>query len=101
VDRPTLPPALLQILETIPRILRIVDSGVKWQQLLAGEELVREGEPSDGCLYVLLNGRVRLSMSGGNAQSVLANQGRGTLIGTLDTDLLHWNDLADGLSSLR
>lgn len=99
-----------QTLETIPRVLRVIDFGVKWKQLQAGEVLVREGQPSDGCLYVLLHGRARSSIretasttatttppaapttSAGLEQEqsleqqeeevvVVADHGRGTLIG--------------------
>jgi len=58
----TLALAARKTLETIPRVLRVIDFGVKWKQLQAGEVLVREGQPSDGCLYVLLYGRVRSSI---------------------------------------
>jgi predicted acylesterase/phospholipase RssA/CRP-like cAMP-binding protein len=58
----TLALAARKTLETIPRVLRVIDFGVKWKQLQAGEVLVREGQPSDGCLYVLLYGRARSSI---------------------------------------
>jgi hypothetical protein len=83
-------------------VLRVIDFGVKWKQLQAGEVLVREGQPSDGCLYVLLHGRARSSIrssdGGGGPQDegereqhgegvvVLADHGRGTLIG--ETEVL-------------
>ena len=63
-----------QLLETIPRILRVVDFGVKWKQLAAGEVLVTEGAPSNGCLYVLLYGRARSSLTeGGEAGRCLTD----------------------------
>lgn len=45
--------------------------------------LVEEGAPSHGCVYVLLYGRVRLSMKGETEGKVkiLSDHGRGTLIG--------------------
>lgn len=58
----TLALAARKTLETIPKVLRVIDFGVKWKQLQAGEVLVREGQPSDGCLYVLLYGRARSSI---------------------------------------
>lgn len=58
----TLALAARKTLETIPRVLRVIDFGVKWKQLQAGEVLVREGQSSDGCLYVLLYGRARSSI---------------------------------------
>ncbi len=89
-------------------MLRVIDFGVKWKQLQAGEVLVREGQPSDGCLYVLLHGRARSSIrssSGSGSSSsgsppetppegeereeevvVVADHGRGTLIG--ETEVL-------------
>lgn len=101
-------PTVMQLLETIPRVLRVVDVGVQWRQLstgwpspyglkpahdsshscsihciCAGGVLVEEGAPSHGCVYVLLYGRVRLSMRGETEGKVkiLSDHGRGTLIG--------------------
>ncbi len=104
----TLALAARKILETIPRVLRVIDFGVKWKQLQAGEVLVTEGQPSDGCLYVLLYGRARSSVKqsrgsppsspplGGDKTAeqeapkqkvvVVADHGRGTLIG--ETEIL-------------
>jgi len=75
-----------KMLSLAPTILRVVDFGTKMTRLQTGEDLVIEGEPSRGCLYVLLFGRARSCVHDDGAMVVLADHARGALIG--ETEVL-------------
>ena len=60
---------------------QIVDR-VEWRRLEAGEVLFEEGDVSDA-VYFIVSGRVRVSADAGAGRNILAELGRGEVVGEL------------------
>lgn len=66
-------------------ILRSAEEGVSWATLGGGEVLFQPGDPGDA-LYIVINGRVRLARDDEDGVTVVAEVGRGEVLG--ETDVL-------------
>jgi len=70
------------VLRNLSDIIRMVDLTTSWQNVSAGEEVVREGSKIDS-LYVVLHGRLRGTSSSGESELAQREYGRGALIGEI------------------
>ncbi len=68
-----------------PEAVRVAEEAVSWTMLEGGDVLFRPGDPGDA-LYIVINGRLRLARDDGHGSTVVAEVGRGEVLG--ETDVL-------------
>ena len=83
IDRNRAAALLARVLGTDdPSVLELALPRVEWVTLEPGEELCRQGEPSDAA-HLILSGRVAVTTETGGEQRLVAELGRNQIVGEL------------------